>query len=152
MDNLDQALLFLTILVPLGGAGLIMFMPSQRPKDVWYFAIFVSAIALVLSMLVFARYDYSVGGYQFLRTYEWLDAPLNIDFSLGVNGISAPLILLNGIVLFGGVLISQTIKHRPRTSSCSYWPWPPASSVYLPFATCSSSSSFTNWRCFRCTS
>ena len=114
MDNLDQALLFLTILVPLGGAGLIMFMPSQRPKDVWYFAIFVSAIALVLSMLVFARYDYNVGGYQFLRTYEWLDAPLNIDFSLGVNGISAPLILLNGIVLFGGVLISQTIKHRPR--------------------------------------
>jgi len=114
MGGFDQVALFLMVLVPLFGAILTMFVPRDRPKDAWHFAILVSAITLVLSLIVFLRYDYEEGGFQFARTYDWLDAPLNIDFSLGIDGISAPLILLNGIVLFGGVLISQTILHRTR--------------------------------------
>ncbi|MEK7814872.1 MAG: NADH-quinone oxidoreductase subunit M, partial [Chloroflexota bacterium] len=114
MGGFDQVALFLMVLVPLSGAILTMFVPRNRPKDAWHFAILVSAITLVLSLIVFLRYDYAEGGFQFARTYDWLDAPLNIDFSLGIDGISAPLILLNGIVLFGGVLISQTILHRTR--------------------------------------
>ena len=114
MNEFDQVSLFLIILVPLLGAVAIMFMPQDRPKDVWHFAIFVGLVSLVLSLVIFARYDYDQGGFQFNRTFEWMDAPLNIDFSLGLNGITAPLVLLNGIVLFGGVLVSQTIQHRPR--------------------------------------
>ena len=114
MSDFDQAALFIIILVPLLGALLIAFMPSDRPKDVWYMAIAVAGVSLVLSLVIFARYDYDQGGFQFTRTFDWLDAPLNIDLSLGIDGISAPLILLNGIVLFGGVLISQTILHRNK--------------------------------------
>ena len=114
MTSFDQVALLLTILVPLAGAVLSMFLPRERPSDAWYFAIFVSAITLVLSVVLFIRYDFTEGGYQFARTYQWLDAPLNIDLSLAMDGIAAPLVLLNGIVLFGAVLISQTIKHRTR--------------------------------------
>ncbi|MFQ6025918.1 MAG: NuoM family protein [Dehalococcoidia bacterium] len=114
VQNLDQVALFLIILVPLAGAIMSMFMPRDRSSDVWYFAIFVSGICLVLSVVVFVRYDFTAGGFQFERVYEWLDAPLNIDLSLGIDGIAAPLVLLNGIILFGAVLISQTIKHRSR--------------------------------------
>ena len=114
MNEFDQSSLLIIILVPLVGAILMMFMPRNRPKAVWYFAIAIAAVSLVLSMVIFARYDYGEGGFQFSRTFEWLDAPLNIGLALGIDGISAPLILLNGIVLFGGVLISQTILHRNR--------------------------------------
>ena len=114
MNDFDQVSLFLIILVPLLGAAAVMFMPQNRPKEIWYFAIFVGLVSLVLSLVIFARYDYGEGGFQFSRTFEWIGAPLNIDFSLGINGITAPLILLNGIVLLGGVLVSQTIQHRPR--------------------------------------
>ena len=114
MNNFDQVALLLTIVVPLAGAVLSMFLPRERPRDAWYFAIFVSLITLVLSVILFVRYDFTAGGYQFARTYEWLDAPLNIDLSLAMDGIAAPLVLLNGIVLFGASLISQTIKHRTR--------------------------------------
>ena len=114
MDNFDQVILFLVILVPLAGAILTMFMPPERPRDIWHFAIFVSGITLVLSIAVFARYDYDVGGFQFTNRYEWLAAPFDINFSLGIDGIAAPLVLLNGIILFGGVLISQNIAHRTR--------------------------------------
>ncbi len=114
MAEFDQVSLFLLILVPLLGAVLAMFMPAERPRDAWYFSILVAAICLVLSLVVFARYDYGAGGIQFLRSFQWLDAPLNITLSMGLDGISAPLVLLNGIVLFGAVLVSQTILHRTR--------------------------------------
>ncbi len=114
MANFDQVALLLLILVPLAGAGLTMFMPGDRPKDSWYFALFVGAISLVLSLIVFARYDYNAGGFQFTRVYEWLPGPMDISLSLGIDGISAPLIVLNGIVLMGGVIISRNITYRTR--------------------------------------
>ncbi len=114
MSNFDQVALLLTIIVPLVGAVLAMFLPRERPRDAWHFAIFVSLITLALSVVLFLRYDFDAGGYQFARTYQWLDAPLNIDLALAMDGIAASLVLLNGIVLFGAVLISQTIQHRTR--------------------------------------
>ncbi len=114
MANFDQVALLLLILVPLAGAGLTMFMPGDRPKDSWYFALFVGAISLALSLVIFARYDYDGGGFQFTRVYEWLPGPMDISLSLGIDGISAPLIVLNGIVLMGGVMISHNITYRTR--------------------------------------
>ena len=100
MIAFDQTALLLLIAVPLVGAFLSMFMPKDQPKDAWYFALFVSGLTLLISMIAFARYDYTAGGFQFTRTFNWLDAPLNISLSLGLDGISAPLMLLNGIILF----------------------------------------------------
>ena len=114
MNNFDQVALLLLVMVPLAGAMMTMFHYRDRPSDVWYFAVIVAGLALALSLFIFARYDYTEGGYQFERTYQWLDAPVDISLSLGIDGISAALILLNGIVLFGAVLISQTIRHRTR--------------------------------------
>ena len=114
MNVFDQVSLFLVLVVPLAGALLSMFIPKDRARDAWYFAIFVSGISFILSIIIFARYDYTIGGFQFTRTFQWLEEPLNISLSLGIDGISTPLILLNGIVLFGAVLVSQTITHRSR--------------------------------------
>ena len=114
MANFDQVALLLLILVPLAGAGLTMFMPGDRPKDSWYFALFVGAISLVISVVTFARYDYNAGGFQFTRVYEWLPGPMDINLSLGIDGIAAPLIVLNGLVLMGGVMISHNITYRTR--------------------------------------
>mgnify|MGYP000518871362 FL=1 len=41
MENFDQIALALIIFVPLAGAIAAMFMPADRQKDVWYFAIIV---------------------------------------------------------------------------------------------------------------
>ena len=106
--------MLLLVVVPLAGSMMTMFHYRDRPNDVWYFAVIVAGVTLALSLFVFVRYDYGAGGYQFERTFQWLDAPVDISLSLGVDGISTSLVLLNGIVLFGAVLISQTILHRTR--------------------------------------
>ena len=61
MESFDQVSLFLVVLVPLSGAILTMFVPRDRPKDAWYFAILVSGITLVLSLVLFVQYDYRQG-------------------------------------------------------------------------------------------
>ena len=57
MENFDQIALALVIFVPLVGAILAMFMPADRQKDVWYFAIVVAGLSLILSVYIFVRYD-----------------------------------------------------------------------------------------------
>ena len=114
MANFDQVSLLLLVLIPLAGAVLAMFLPKDRPRDAWQFAIFVAVVSFALSVIVFLRYDYGAGGVQLQRAYDWIGHPVNITLHLGVNGIGAPLVLLNGIVLLGAVLISQTITRRTR--------------------------------------
>ena len=110
----DSAALLLLVAIPLAGAVLAMFLPKDRPRDAWQFAIFIAVISLALSAAIFARYDYGAGEVQLQRAFDWIGPPVNITLHLGVNGIGAPLVLLNGIVLLGAVLISQTIRRRTR--------------------------------------
>ena len=114
MNDFNEIAMLLLIVVPLAGSLSMMFMPGGQTKETWYFAIFIAAISLCLSLVVFGNYDYNAGGFQYVASYEWLPGPLDISLSLGLDGISAPMVLLNGLVLFGGVLVSQTVHYRAR--------------------------------------
>ena len=114
MAAINEIILLSLILIPLIDAIVAMGFPKDNPRPVWYFAIAVSAVTCILSIIAFVGYDYTEGGYQFARTYDWIGDPVNISLALGIDGIAAPLVLLNGIVLLGAVLISQTIIHRSR--------------------------------------
>ena len=106
--------LFLTILFPLVGGVLLAFFPAGRGREIKLFALFVAAATLVLSIVLFSLYDYKEGGYQFTESFTWLKDPMNISLSMGLDGISAPMVLLTGIVMFAAVLVSWNIQHRPK--------------------------------------
>ena len=78
------------------------------------FSTLVGAVLAVLGAVIFSMYDYKEGGYQFTDSFEWLDAPMNITLSLGLDGISAPMVLLTGIVVLAATMVSWNIEHRPR--------------------------------------
>ena len=106
--------LFLTILFPFVGGVLLAFFPPNRGREIKLFSAFVAFATLVLSIVIFALYDYREGGYQFTESFTWLEHPMNISFSLGLDGISAPMVLLTGIVMFAAILVSWNIQHRPK--------------------------------------
>ena len=106
--------LFLTILFPLVGGVLLAFFPPQRGREIKLFSILIAGATLVLSVVIFALYDYKEGGYQFTQSFTWLEEPLNVSFSLGLDGISAPMVLLTGIVMLAGILVSWNVDYRPR--------------------------------------
>ena len=111
-------LLLVLLLVPLGTAVLGLLMPGRYVNVHRYISLAGAFMTLGLSVYVFAMYEYHNGGMQFDLQYPWIQnvgifKENGISLHLAIDGISAPLVLLNGIVAFAGVLISWKIAHRP---------------------------------------
>jgi len=95
-------------------AGLLIFlMPGERKTEIRVTALAAAALALALSIWVYFSYDTAAGGYQFVEKYNWLPQ-LGISYYVGVDGLNTPLLLLTGVVMFTGVLISWGVDDRPR--------------------------------------
>jgi NADH-quinone oxidoreductase subunit M len=101
------------VFIPIITGMLILLFPSERKTEIRVTALAASAFALGLSAWLYFSYDLDVGGYQFVEKYTWLK-DLGISYHVGVDGMNAPLVLLTGIVMFTGVLISWGIDDRPR--------------------------------------
>jgi NADH-quinone oxidoreductase subunit M len=95
---------------PIVAALIMLAMPAHRKNEVRAFALAAAAFALILSAWMYFAYDQATAGYQFIEKYDWLPA-LGISLHFGVDGISAPLVLLTGVVMFTGVLISWGDDH-----------------------------------------
>lgn len=101
------------VFTPVVFGALIFLIPKERKTEIRMAALAAAFIAMVLAVWVYISYDTAVGGYQFVERYQWLPA-LGISYYVGVDGISAPLVLLTGVVMFTGVLISWGLDDRPR--------------------------------------
>jgi NADH-quinone oxidoreductase subunit M len=106
-------ILSVIVFIPIITGGLILLFPSERKTEIRVTALAAAAFALGLSVWLYFSYDLEVGGYQFVEKYTWLKN-LGISYYVGVDGINAPLVLLTGIVMFTGVLISWGVDDRPR--------------------------------------
>lgn len=106
-------ILSVIVFTPLVAGLIILMVPGERKSEIRVIALAASIIALLLSAWVYFSYDISQGGYQFMEKYPWLPA-LGVSYHVGVDGMNAPLVLLTGVVMFTGVLISWGIDDRPR--------------------------------------
>jgi len=101
------------VLTPLA-TGLVLFLlPGEKKNLIRYIALAAAVVDLVLSFWVYLSYDLTAGGYQFVQQFTWMPR-LGISYHVGVDGLNAPLVLLAGVVMFTGVLISWGIDDRPR--------------------------------------
>jgi len=98
---------------PIIAGLLILLIPANRKTEVRMAALAAATFALILSVWVYFSYDTPTAGYQFVEQYNWLPQ-LGISYHVGVDGMNTPLVLLTGIVMFTGVLISWGIDDRPR--------------------------------------
>src|SRR5512138_1543344 len=112
---------------PAVAAVLILLLPAQRKNEARAVALAAATLALLLSGWAYFQYlTQHMTGYQFIENYTWLNIPqlkLNVALHFGVDGMSMPLVLLTGVVMFTGVLISwgddhphvmSGIQDRPR--------------------------------------
>jgi NADH-quinone oxidoreductase subunit M len=108
------SLIWLSLLVPV---IIMMFLKQDQKDTIRLIGAGFALISLVLSVLVYFGYDYtSPQKLQFVEELPWLPQ-LGINYILGVDGISLPMVLLNGLVIFTGALISWNIENRTR----EYW-------------------------------
>lgn len=115
MDLEGNGLLTATVFLPLAAALLIaLFVKSD--KGVRLVAGAAILIDLALGAAVFLGYDLERGGLQFVdRSSQWIPVDsFQVEYFLGVDGLSAPLVLLTGLLGFVAVFASWSVKHRVR--------------------------------------
>ncbi|MDT8718636.1 NADH-quinone oxidoreductase subunit M [Clostridium sp. 19966] len=99
------------LVAPIVGIIIILFLNDTKHNKIKVTASVTTFISLLLSIIAFITYDKSIGGLQFKETYSWIPA-LGINYSVGVDGLSLPMILLTSIVIFAGVFASWKMEHR----------------------------------------
>ncbi|MCU0339842.1 MAG: NADH-quinone oxidoreductase subunit M, partial [Spirosomaceae bacterium] len=122
-----QHLLSLLTFLPLLGAGLILALP-QKHLYKWIALIFCG-LELILSFVVYQQTQYAIlntqysipnSQYALLEKYDWITLSLgslgtvSIDYLVGIDGISLPLVLLTAVVMLIGAVSSWTIDKRER--------------------------------------
>ena len=106
-DHILETLIYLSMLTP----AVLMLVPRQQAQWVRVIAVGSGTLLLAGSLFVFVAFDHGAGAesYQMMRTYPWLDQ-LGIDFRLAVDGIAATMVLLTGVVIFTGSIISWNVE------------------------------------------
>jgi NADH-quinone oxidoreductase subunit M len=119
MNNL---LLTIIIFVPLVGA-LLTLLPwgkwfnldkAREEKLIKTGAIAISTLPLGLAIFLWFAYNRTAGGMQFQALVPWISA-LNVNYHVGVDGLSVPFIFLTTFLTTLGLWYSaRTIKTRVR--------------------------------------
>jgi len=101
------------LLLPFFGALLITFLPGRYGLLIRRVALAVTAVTLAWSLWLASAFDPSVAGIQIFESHVW-NPRLGSAFSLGVDGISLPLVWLATLLVFIAVLASANIKDKPK--------------------------------------
>ena len=110
-----NGLLTATVFLPAAGAVLLLLLRGN--KVIRGAAVAVAVADLVLALLVFALFDRSgdAGAFQFVDQFAWIpDVGLKASYLLAVDGLSAPLVALTGLLGLCAVLASWRISLRVK--------------------------------------
>jgi len=99
--TMNGFLLSVLIWLPILGAVAVIAAGAQRPELSKVLALLISAATFLLGLPLFFAFDTSTAAMQFVELRPWIET-FNIHYYLGVDGFSAPLILLT---MFFGVLV-----------------------------------------------
>lgn len=95
---------------PILGAIAIAFLPIRPVKLA---ALTISGVVLLWSLWVASQFGSANPLLQFQEYLPWLE-PLGLNYQLGVDGISLPLLILNSLLTWIAIYSSQEDIKRPR--------------------------------------
>ncbi len=107
-------LLSLSIWVPIIAGILVLATGSDSRAPLARILALIGAIAgFLVTLPLFTHFDRSNGGYQFTELHSWIPA-LNLNYALGVDGISVLFVILNAFITLMVVLSAwEVIQKRP---------------------------------------
>lgn len=95
--------------IPLLGMIIILALPRNNPNLVRWVAVGVTAIPLALGVYLYLSFDRSTASMQFVEQFDWIK-PFNIQYYMGIDGLSIPMVLLTVLLTFLCVIASWGIE------------------------------------------
>ena len=114
MDSIQIPWLTCIIFFPLIASFAIPLIPDKEGKQVRLYALTVGLIDLVLMVYAFwYNYDPTTTELQLTETYSWIPS-LGVSWTVGVDGLSMPLIILAGLISTLSILASWQVTNKPK--------------------------------------
>jgi NAD(P)H-quinone oxidoreductase subunit 4 len=102
------------ILLPLLASFAIPILPDQNGKIVRGYALGVGLLDLLLMVVAFwGHYDLQNPAFQLSESYAWIPQ-LGLNWSLAIDGLSMPLIVLTGLVTTLAIWAAWDLTLKPR--------------------------------------
>jgi NAD(P)H-quinone oxidoreductase subunit 4 len=102
------------ILFPIAASLLLPIIPDKDGKTVRWYSLIVGLIDFALIVYAFySGYDFSNPDLQLVESYSWLPQ-LGLNWSVGADGLSMPLILLTGFITTLAVLAAWPVTLKPK--------------------------------------
>ncbi len=114
MTLADLPLLSLLLAIPFTGALGLMIQPvTAAPARLRAGAIAVLTVQILASLLLLGPFDPGNPALQLREAHSWLPG-IGLDYRLGVDGLSLPLVLINGALTLVAVVCTREFSRRPR--------------------------------------
>jgi NAD(P)H-quinone oxidoreductase subunit 4 len=102
------------IVLPLVAASIIPILPDKDGKTVRWYALGTAIADFALMCFAFwANYDATSATFQMVEQFTWIPQ-LGLSWTVSVDGLSAPLVLLAGLVTTLSIFASWRVDRRPR--------------------------------------
>ena len=102
------------ILFPILAALAIPFIPDRDGRTVRWYALIVGLLDFALIVYVFCNgYDINSDQLQLVESYAWVPQ-LDLRWSVGVDGLSMPLVLLTGFITTLAILAAWPVTFKPK--------------------------------------
>jgi len=111
--------------IPIIGMILILFVPKENQNAMKWTAAVATFLQLVIAVMIYFNFDRSLTGIntqegmQLVEKASWIDirgvpwfGRIHVDYFLGVDGLSVPMVILTALISFIAVFASWNIP-RP---------------------------------------
>ena len=113
-STLSYPILSTVIFLPVAVAALMLFINKANTGAIKWTALIASLATFVLSLPLFTSFDKSTYKMQFREFHEWIPA-FNVNYAIGVDGISVLFVLLSTLITITCVLVSwNAIKEKTK--------------------------------------
>jgi len=110
-----MGLLSLVTFIPVFGALIVLLIPRQNEKAVKIVSAVITFIPFVLATYMWGQFNYTMSGinneaqFQFVQHFKWIPA-YNIEYFIGVDGLSFPMVWLTTLLSFLAIIASWNIN------------------------------------------
>ncbi len=109
--------------LPIIGMLVLMFLPKEKKGLVRWFALVATLLQVMLAVIIYIFFDREAAGVnnvatmQFVERFTWIDIKsvdwfgrIRIEYFLGIDGISVPMVLLTALISCIAVVSSWNIE------------------------------------------
>ena len=100
------------IIIPFVSAAIIGLIPLSK-KSPRAIAIIAAISVLVINLILAVKFDFQQESFQFVEDISWIEW-IGLNYHVGVDGLSFPLILLNSLLTLIAIFSTDTNIERPR--------------------------------------